>query len=811
MVNRHLLHKPERRIATVYLITASLWILLSDSVLHFFGINESLIPGISIIKGLAFVVLTSAILYIHLCVEFAERSRLESALREQIQQGKTARIALEQSEQRFRKAVEQAPVPILIFAEDGEVLAVSQTWLDITGYSVEQLHTIASWTKLAYGENRHTVRVGIDRLFELDHRVDEGEFIIRCADRTQRIWNFSSTPLGYLQDNRRVVISIAADITEQKQLDMALKRTNQFLNTLIQAAPIGIVSFNSAGIVQLWNPSMESILGWTQDEVIGQPLPYIREQDRVEFARLRQRVASGETFTGVDVQRQRKDGVAIDLSISAGPLYDPAGVITGIVGVVKDISDRKRMEKELRESEQRFRLLINKAPQGIFVQTNHRFAYLNPHACHLFGSTPEDLLGQPVIERFHPDFHDQIRQRIHDLNQNRLAVPPIEEVFLRMDGTSFTVEVSAVPITFNEQDGALVFFHDITDRKRMENDLSESEQRFRQIAENIREVFYLNDAEKRQTLYISPAYETIWGRSCESLYQNPQSFLEAIHPDDRNKVLRTFDLQRKGQPIEITYRVVRPDQTMRWVRSRAFPVSNDEGMRYRIAGIAEDVTDQVQYQSQLRRLSQRLVNTLDDERARIARELHDQVGQQLTGLSINLAVIEQQSDAAISHLIDDATDLISSIIERIRLIIADLRPLALDDMGLGAGLRWYCEKFTRRTGIPVNLSLPQENLTFTPTIDNTFYQIAQEALTNIAKHAAASQVWITVAVEDNDLKMTINDNGKGFDIQTWLAGEQAGSWGLQIMRERIQALPGSHLHIDSQPGQGTTIQIGVPR
>lgn len=203
MTTQTLLQKPHVRITGIYLVVASLWILFSDSILYMFGGNDLLIPSLSILKGMFFVLVTSAILYGLLYREFRQRSRSQTAL--------------EQSELRFRKAVEEAPVPIIIFAEDGEILTISQTWLEITGYSRKQLSTIDAWTELAYGTNQQPIQAILDRLFNLQTRVDEGDFTIRCQDGSQRIWAFSSTPLGHLPDQRKVVVSMATDVTEQRQ------------------------------------------------------------------------------------------------------------------------------------------------------------------------------------------------------------------------------------------------------------------------------------------------------------------------------------------------------------------------------------------------------------------------------------------------------------------------------------------------------------------------------------------------------------------------------------------------------------------
>lgn len=212
-----LFQKPPVRITVVYFFIATVWILFSDTLLLVSTLENTLISSLSILKGMGFVVITSAILYLILRREFAYRFRLEDELRTQMQRLKASQMALSQSEGRFRKAIEEAPSPILIFAEDGIVLSISRAWLEITGYTRDQLTTIDAWTMLAYGERQQPVREGIDRLFALAERVDEGEFTITCADGSQRVWAFTSTPLDRLSDGRRIVMSIASDLTRQKQ------------------------------------------------------------------------------------------------------------------------------------------------------------------------------------------------------------------------------------------------------------------------------------------------------------------------------------------------------------------------------------------------------------------------------------------------------------------------------------------------------------------------------------------------------------------------------------------------------------------
>jgi len=162
---------------------------------------------------------------------------------------------------------------------------------------------------------------------------------------------------------------------------------------------------------------------------------------------------------------------------------------------------------------------------------------------------------------------------------------------LRKDGNEFPLELSLA--TWKTKEGTFFsgVIRDITERKRAEESLRASEERFRQLAENIREVFWMSDPEKTRIIYISPGYEEIWGRTCESLYASPRSWLEAIHPEDRDRVLQAALTKQIGGKYDEEYRIVRPDGSVRWIWDRAFPIRDASGQVYRIAGIAEDITE----------------------------------------------------------------------------------------------------------------------------------------------------------------------------------------------------------------------------
>ena len=181
----------------------------------------------------------------------------------------------------------------------------------------------------------------------------------------------------------------------------------------------------------------------------------------------------------------------------------------------------------------------------------------------------------------------------------------------------------------------LALEREISDRKQTEEQLRKTMQQLRQLAENITDAFWIRDSEETRMVYVSPAYEKIWGRSCKELYQSPHAWLEAIHPEDRETVAQAMLTKQATGEYNQEYRIVRPDGTLRWIRDRAFPIRDSSGNVIRIVGIAEDTTDR-------HRLEREILEISDREQARIGQDLHDGLCQQLVSLGFDNNSLEQQ-------------------------------------------------------------------------------------------------------------------------------------------------------------------------
>ena len=266
--------------------------------------------------------------------------------------------------------------------------------------------------------------------------------------------------------------------------------------------------------------------------------------------------------------------------------------------------ERKRAEEALKEGEERYRLIIETAKDAfVAMDTSGLITEWNRQAEVTFGWGREEVMGRPLAETIvppqHREAHKKGLQRFLATGQGTIVFKRIELMALHREGHEFPVELTVWPIRAGETFTFNAFVHDITERKRAEEALRASEERFRQMEENIREVFWMTSPDKNHMIYISPGYEEIWGRTCASLYERPRSWLDAIHPEDRERVVGALEKQPQGEYDE-EYRIVRSDGSVRWIRDRAFPIRNESGEVYRIVGIAEEITERKQMEQQLR-------------------------------------------------------------------------------------------------------------------------------------------------------------------------------------------------------------------
>lgn len=429
-------------------------------------------------------------------------------------------------------------------------------------------------------------------------RADGTEFPVELS--IQRI-GFSEPPLftGFVRD-----------ITDRKRGDEALRKSEMKFRALAEATSAGIFIFQGT-TMRYANAAALRMVGYTNEDLLQMAFWEVIHPDFQELVKARglARQKGEPVPERYEVKLLCKDGEERWVDFTAG-IIDFEGS-PAVLGTAIDISERKGAEEALRKNQ----ALLVKTQQiarlggweldlSNMDEINKNELRWTDEVFRIFGFEPGSV--KVTNELFFQAVHPEDRPGISEAVSKALAEKTpysIEHRVVWPDGTERVVHEHA-DIVFDDKSGQpLRMFgtvQDITERKRSEKAFRESEERFGQIAANITEVFWLTDPFKNQMIYISPGYEKIWGRSCESLYQNPISWVEAIHPEDRQRVLdAAMTKQVKGE-FDLEYRIVRPDGSIRWIRDRAYPIRDEKGEVYRIAGIALDITKEKQLADQLR-------------------------------------------------------------------------------------------------------------------------------------------------------------------------------------------------------------------
>ncbi len=397
---------------------------------------------------------------------------------------------------------------------------------------------------------------------------------------------------------------------EERRLRAENRRAEQQIllqSNALEAAANAILITDTQGKILSSNAAFCALTGYTVKEVLGQNPRFLKSgrHDAGFYRNMWKTILSGKVWRG-EMLNRRKDGTFYYEEMTITPVRVAGGQTTHFIAVKQDLTKRKRAEKELQQSEHLFReMLGNLKLIAMTLDKQARVTFCNDYLLELTGRRREEVVGADWFEKFIPETDTELKQLffenvkvgaipIHHQNSIKTASGELRDILwnntVLRDGSGNILGTASIG-------------EDVTKRKRAEESLRESELKFRQIAENIREVFWVTDPEKQQMLYISPAYEAIWGRTCQSLYDSPQTWADAIHPEDRDRILnaaKTRQTVEQAGAYDEEYRIIRPDGALCWIHDRAFPVRNVEGRIYRVVGVAEDITDRRKLQEQFR-------------------------------------------------------------------------------------------------------------------------------------------------------------------------------------------------------------------
>ncbi len=496
----------------------------------------------------------------------------------------------------------------------------------------------------------------------------------------------------------------------------------------------------------------------------------------------------------------------------------------------RQISTRQQLEDTLRESQQRYRNLfeVNPHPLWVYDLENLSFLAVNEVAIKKYGYSQSEFLSMTIKDIRPPEEVPALLNRIPGLRwaDKRFATRRHK----KRDGTEIDVEVTSHELTFKGRPARLVLARDITQQKQAQEALATSEEKFRQIAENIHEIFWMRDAEADIVLYVNPAYERIWGRSCESLYINPQSFLDGVHPEDKARVIANLENNIKKE-FEIEYRIVRPDDSVRWVWEHSFPVKNGLGKVYRRAVVTQDITERKRAEEVQRNLEKEL--ELNELKIRFFSMVSHEFRTPLSTILISAQLLEnsnkewsEEKKLKNLHRIQSSaktmTQLLTDILTLTRAEAGKLefRPQPLDLEDFCFSLLEEIKFSTRAEKDILFVSQCSQGIAWMD--ERMLRSIVTNLVDNAIKYSPDdSKIYFTLAAESGQAIFQIQDQGIGICqeeeeqlYQAFQRGENVGDvtgtgLGLAVVKKCVE-LHGGSIKLESKVGVGTTFTVRIP-
>jgi PAS domain S-box-containing protein len=635
-----------------------------------------------------------------------------------------AEAALRQSEEQFRRAIEEAPIPIIMHAEDGQVLQISRTWTEMTGYTPEDIPHFEAWLNTAYGHGADVVRSYMQELFKGDRRHLNIEMPIQTRSGQERHWSFSASAPGTLHDGRRFIVGMAVDITERKRAEEALRESEKRLRIALQAAQLATWHWNLVENTVEWNEHHYRLLGLKPDGQLQKAErfeQYVHPDDRDWVMNSLQKAIDERSVYSEEFRVVLPDTSTRWMTGYGQVVEEENGRATHMSGVMYDSTERRAAEEALRESEERFRILVEGAKDYamFLMDTDRRIVHWNSGAERIFGYAKEEAIGQSGDMIFTPE--------------DCAAGGPEEETQIAVR------EGRALDLRWHIRKDGSRFWSD-----GINTSLKDEAGNLRGFVKITRDATREKQAEEE----LKRAHDELEQRVLE-----------------RTASLRTEIIQRK------------------------------EAERTR------------------EHLLQRIVTLQEEERSRISRELHDQMGQLLTALMVGLKslgnlVDSENQPTSSSQQVEYLQTIGEELMEQMHQLAWELRPSALDTFGLEPALRQYVENWAEQSGIAADFVSRglRKNSRINPEVETAFYRMTQEALTNVQRHAGARGVSLVLERRDGHLVLVIEDNGHGFDVES--AIKKSRRLGITGMRERL-ALIGGSLDIESSR-DGTTVYARAP-
>ncbi len=723
-----------------------------------------------------------------------------------ISERKAAENRLREQERRMSALVESATAGILEISEAGLVISANPAAVGMLGHNHAAELEDSSFNQHVIEGDRTRIKEALRSAWD----GHESSLVFQVSmGAGQRMLAGSFIAIRGADGALDRVMLMCDDITLRHASARQIKEEQHFTDALINSLPGTFFVYSEAGQLLRFNKRFLETSGYSEEEARSMgPLDFFDEANRpIAAAGLQKVFETGEHQ--MEAWVKRKDGELLPFSFNASLLEQEGQRF--MVGVGIDISDRLRNEQRFREEKKFADTVINSMP-GVFyvLDTNNRIVRWNDNLARLLGLSREKLSEIDPLSTIAPEHREQVVATIKKVFAEGHG--QAEANFITGDGREVPYLFTGVRLRSDDQQYMVGMGFDISERRQYESQLRASENYLRSVVQSEPECVWTLDR-SGCLLDINPAGKLMLGETTIA-YLQKNSVASLLDAGQRRAFLQLNESVFAGHSGILTFRIQTREGEALWLETHAVALRGDGDEITGHLAVTRDITAKRaadrkirQYSERLKKLSARLLETQESERRHLARELHDEVGQSLTALKLDL------EGNAISRNAQepDSIAIVDRILHQVRDMSLDLRPAMLDDLGLLAALRWFVDRQGERAGLDTQVKADSlTGVRLDSGVETAAFRIVQEALTNIVRHADARRVVVNLVLDNERLNIEITDDGCGFDVSRQLkATAQGGSFGLLGMQERA-VLMGGYARVSSNPGEGTTVAAWLP-
>ena len=602
----------------------------------------------------------------------------------------------------------------------------------------------------------------------------------------------------------------AQDITERKRAQEALRESEQRLRLAIQAGRMYAFDWNVATDVIVRSKESVEILNWEKPETdTGKAFhARIHPDDLAMYTAMEARLTPENPTYQMIFRALNPAGSVIWLEDSGRAFFDGQGSLIKVTGIVADITERKRVEEALKKSEEKFSKAFQQSPMALTLTSarDHRYIDVNETFERITGWRRDEVIGRTPFDI--GIWVDSVRRL--EFVKRVLAEGAVRncEIHYRSKDGSQRVGLGAGElIQIANEPCILSVIADITERKQTEEALHESEERFRLAAQAGKMFAYEWDAATDKIVRSEGVWQILGVDAGPDT--TGQELLKMVPPEDRARLIAAIAQLSPEEPhLRISYRMVRSDGSVIWIERTSRAYFDEHGKMLRMVGMIADITDRKLAEAALSNVSGKLIEAQEQERIRIGRELHDDIGQRLALLAVELGQLREHPLVLrrVRGRVGKLQKQVSEIARDTQSLSHELHSAKLQYLGLAGAMKGFCREFGEQQKAEIDFKAHDVPGHLSADISLCFFRVLQEALHNAVKHSGARHFEVRLWGTSDEMHLAIRDSGVGFDRE---AAKATQGLGLVSMEERLKLVNGT-LSIESQPKRGATIHARAP-